>query len=153
MRKSMLSLGVIAAVAVGGVGAAAATSERGGDRVELTAVQTSSAEVPPAEGFLGLRVVGADELRKGTTPVGDAVRSCEVAALAGAGRATVQCVITLTLAKGTLTLQAMPTLTEQGLESVTAPVTGGTGAFRNARGEAFIEELGPTETRYSIDWR
>ncbi len=47
----------------------------------------------------------------------------------------------------------MPTLTERGFEAAPAAVTGGTGAYRHARGEALVQELSPTETRYSIDLR
>jgi hypothetical protein len=47
----------------------------------------------------------------------------------------VQCVVTLELGDGQITFQGMA----QGLENTFA-VTGGTGAYRKARGEAFVRD-------------
>lgn len=152
-RRFVLPVGVVAAVAVAGVAAAAAADRSGKSDLVLRGVQTQAVEVSVDGEFLGDRFVGAEDLFTGSTKTGRAVRSCEVLATTGGGEATFQCLFTLALADGTLTLQAMPELTERGLENVTAAVTGGTGAYRNARGEAFLEELSPVETRYSVDWR
>jgi hypothetical protein len=133
--------------------AGAAASDRSGNKtLELTAVETQSAPLF-TEGFLGSRFVGVDDLSSGTRKVGSGGRSCEVVAQGEDHSGTFQCLITLALPDGLLTLQALPTLTEQGLERFKAAVTGGTDEYRHARGEARVEEVSPTETRYTIDRR
>ncbi len=156
MRKTVLSVSVGAVVALAGATAVAASEATGTRQLQLTGVVTDSAEVSAGQGFVGTRFVGTDELLRDGRKVGRAVRSCEVVAVEQAGTdntAQFQCLITLGLAKGTLTLQAMPTLTEQGFEAVKAAVTGGTGSFRHARGEALVQEVSESETRYAIDLR
>jgi uncharacterized low-complexity protein len=151
MRRIVLSLGVAGAVALAGVARAAASDRSGNKTLELTGRETQAAQML-AEGFVGSRFVGADNLFTGTRKVGNGGKSCEVL-VPGAGTATFQCLITLTLPHGSLTLQSMPTLTEEGLDRFESAVTGGTGDYRHARGEALVEELTPTETRYTIDLR
>ena len=134
-------------------GASEATGKR---QLELTAVAADAAEVGTGQGFVGTRFVGADKLLSHGRNVGRGVKSCEVVAVEEAradNRAQFQCLITLRLHDGVLTLQAMPTLTEQGLEAVKAAVTGGTGAFRHARGEALVQEINASKIRYAIDLR
>ena len=155
MRKTVLSVGIGAVVALAGVTAVGASETTGKRQLGLTAVTTDAAEVGTAQGFVGTRFVGADKLLSHGRNVGRGVRSCEVVAVdeARANRAQFQCLITLRLANGVLTLQAMPTLTEQGLEAVKAAITGGTGAFRHARGEALVQEINASKIRYAIDLR
>jgi hypothetical protein len=152
MRKSILFVCAGLVVALGGV-AAAQASDRGGNRLVVTAVQTASAEVPSGGGPMGVRFVGVDDLMVEGERAGRGVRSCEFLAPELENTGTFQCLITLALPQGTVALQAMPTLTVAGFEAVNAAVTGGTGDFRHARGEALMQELSPTETRYSIDLR
>ena len=154
MRKAVLSVGVGALVALASVTAVGASQASGNRHLEITGVSTDAAEVRAGRGFVGTRFVGAEDLLRDGRKVGRGVRSCEVVAAEQTGnRAQFQCLATLGLPAGTLTLQAMPTLTEQGLEAVKAAVTGGTGAFRHARGEALMQEVSASETRYSIDLR
>ncbi len=152
MRRFSLIVGVGAVVALLGV-AAAKASNPAQTRLVVTAVQTDVAEVANGQGRLGARFVGADDLVTEGRKVGRGVRSCELLAAGADNSGTFQCLLTLTLEKGTITLQAMPTLSERGFEAVKAAVTGGTGTFRHARGEALVQELSPTETRYTIDLR
>ena len=124
--------------------------------MELTGLVADAAEIGTGQGFVGTRFVGADTLLRRGRTVGRGVRSCEVVAVEedrADNRAQFQCLFTLRLPDGVLTLQAMPTLTEQGLEAVKAAVTGGTGAFRHARGEALVQEVNPSTIRYAIDLR
>ena len=156
MRKAVASVGVGAVVALAGVTAVGASEATAKRQLELTAVQVDAAEVNTGQGFVGTRFVGTDNLLSRGRNVGRGVRSCEVVAVDEArtdNRAQFQCLITLRLRGGVLTLQAMPTLTEQGLEAVKAAVTGGTGVFRHASGDALVEEVNPSTTRYAIDLR
>ena len=52
----------------------------------------------------------------------------------------VQCVVTVQLADGQITFQGLA----QGTENFFA-LTGGTGAYRTARGEAFVRDLVPLQ--------
>jgi len=156
MRRAVICVGVAAGVALASGAAVGASDATGKRQLALTAVAADAAEVATGEGFVGTRFVGADDLLRHGRSVGRGVRSCEVVAVEEDrpdNRAQFQCLFTLRLSHGVLTLQAMPTLTERGLEAVKAAVTGGTGAFRHARGEALVEEVDATRTRYVIDLR
>ena len=156
MRKAVLSTGVGAIVALAGMTAVGVSEATGNRQLEISGVVSDAAEVKAADGFVGTRFVGAEDLLRDGRKVGTAARSCEVVAVdetRSDNRAQFQCVITLGLRRGTLTLQAMPALTEQGFEAVKAAVTGGTGSFRHARGEALVQEVSSSETRYAIDLR
>ena len=156
MRKTVLSVGVGAVVALAGITAAGASEATGKRQLKLIGVLADSAEVSSGQGFVGTRFLGADDLLNQGRKVGRAVKSCEVVAVDEArtdNRAQFQCLITLDLPGGVLTLQAMPTLTERGLEAVKAAVTGGTGAYRHARGESLVQEVDASRTRYVLDLR
>lgn len=156
MRRAVVSVGVGAVVAIAGVTAVGASEPTAKRQLKLVAVQADAAEIGTGQGFVGTRFVGADDLLRHGRNVGRGVRSCEVVAVEEARtdhRAQFQCLITLRLPTGVLTLQAMPTLTEQGLETVKAAVTGGTGAFRRAGGEALVQEVDAATIRYVIDLR
>lgn len=141
---------VLAAVALTG-----ASSDRSNKVLHLVAQQTQAAEIPSGNGetFLGTRFVGADDVFQGSRPVGTTGRSCEVIATAANNGARFQCLFTLALQRGTITLQALPILTQHGLEDAHAAVTGGTGAYSRARGQARINQVSEIEMHYSIDLR
>ena len=151
MRKQMIALAV-SGVAL--IGAATTVGADGGGRkvLALRAHQTDATTVEAPSGFAGTRFLGTDDLYDGASRVGRGVRSCEVVS-AAAGTALFQCTITLELPGGTLALQSMPTLTEAGLEDAPAAVTGGSGSYDHARGDARVEEISPTEIAYRIDLR
>jgi hypothetical protein len=152
MHKQLIALTVGGAALFG---AATTVAADGGGRkvLDLRAHQVDATTVDSASGFVGTRFVGIDDVHDAGTRAGRGVRSCEVISAPDPGAAVFQCTITLELPRGTLTLQAMPTLTEAGLEDAPAAVTGGTGAYDHARGDAVIEEVSPTELAYRIDLR
>ena len=64
---------------------------------------------------------------------------------------TLHCVATLSLRRGQITLQGL--IEVQGEDDpgpFTAAITGGTGAFRGAGGEARIRNVSPTKTIYKL---
>lgn len=152
MRKQLIALTIGGAALVG---AATTVAADGGGRkvLDLRAHQNDATMIEAPEGFAGTRFVGADDVHDGASQVGRGVRSCEVISANEDGTALFQCIISLELPGGTLALQSMPTLTEAGLEDAAAAVTGGTGIYDHARGDAVIEEMSPTETAYRIDLR
>lgn len=152
MRKQLIALTIAGAAVVGA--ATTVGADGGGKKVlDLRAHQTDATTVEVAQGFVGTRFLGADAIYDGPSHVGRGVRSCEVVTAPEAGSALFQCLITLELRGGTITLQSMPTLTETGLEDAVAAVTGGTGVYDNARGDAIVQEVSPTELVYRIDLR
>lgn len=152
MRKQLIALTIGGAALVG---AATTVAADGGSHkiLDLRAHQSDATMIEARDGFAGTRFVGADDVYDGPSHVGRGVRSCEVISATQDGTALFQCTITLELPGGTLALQSMPTLTEAGLEDAPAAITGGTGVYDHAWGDAVIEEVSPTETRYRIDLR
>lgn len=153
MRKLAVALGLAVAAALGSIAAVGAADGGEGKVLRLTGHLTDDAMVPGPDGLVGTRFVGFDEVSIAGGRVGTAAKSCEAVAAHGNNTGTFQCLITIGLPQGTITLQAMPRLSENGLEDVKAAVTGGTGSFREARGEALVKEVSPEETSYSVTLR
>ncbi len=154
MNKPLASVLAGALTVFVGGAVAPAASGAGPRSLDLVGRETHSAEVPaPGEGFVGARFVGADALFDGSTNVGIAGRSCEVVATNPDHSAVMQCVLTLRLHNGTITLQALTRLTETGLEEAVAAVTGGTGRYRDARGSVTLTEQAEGSTGYRLDLR
>jgi hypothetical protein len=159
MNKLTVAVAV-AAACLGASGAAYAASndahEAAHHRVlHFTDQQTQNATIgaPTADSLLGLRFVGADDLFDGSRLVGHLGRSCEAVADLGEQGATFQCIATLTLDDGIITTQALPTFTPDGLEDFDAAITGGTGAYRHARGFVAVDTITDTESRLTVDLR
>ena len=152
-RTSKLAATLAAAGIISAGGAAVAVANP--NVVDIVGHETHAAEVlpPGGEDFVGARFVGADELYVDGQRVGIAGRSCEVVATALDGTAEFQCLVTLRLADGAITLQALPTLGEAGFEPFQAAVTGGTGRYRHARGSVAITQTGAAELQYRVDLR
>lgn len=149
--KWVTTLTAVGMISAGGAAVAVANP----NVIEIVGHETHAAEVPPPGGddFVGARFVGADELYVDDQRVGTAGRSCEVVATALDGTAEFQCLVTLRLEDGVITLQALPTLSEAGFEPFEAAVTGGTGRYRHARGSVAITQAGPATLQYQVDLR
>ena len=64
---------------------------------------------------------------------------------------TYQCVATLSLRRGQITLQGLVEIQGEGdMGPFTVAITGGTGAYRGAGGEARIRGVSPTRTVYKL---
>lgn len=149
---------VVAGLGVSGAVYAASTDAHEANRhsvLHLTDRQTQNATIgaPTADSLIGLRFVGADDLFDGSRLVGHLGRSCEAVADLGEQGATFQCIVTLTLDDGIITAQAMATFTPDGLEDFDAAITGGTGAYRHARGFVAVDTITDTESRLTVDLR
>jgi hypothetical protein len=59
-------------------------------------------------------------------------------------------VATVSLPEGQLTVQGLATLTETGNQPFTLAITGGTGAYRTARGQAQVTPVSQTEQHYTL---
>jgi hypothetical protein len=76
-------------------------------------------------------------LRDGTA-AGSAATVCQAVLENADHSAVFQCMATVTLARGELTAQGTATLGEQGQQDFRLAVTGGTGAYRLARGDVLV---------------
>jgi hypothetical protein len=63
--------------------------------------------------------------------------------------ATLQCVATLSLPKGQITVQGLPTFTE-GPASFFLAITGGTGAYKTAHGQVKVVQVSDVESRLTL---
>ncbi|TDC60224.1 hypothetical protein E1258_15390 [Micromonospora sp. KC207] len=124
------------AIAVGGCNAG--TSETGtqeGDQVEVLELKVENDQYAALDlGRAGVSVGDMDvysgnAIRDGRK-VGHGGGSCQVVHIDG-GNITMQCLITMQLTQGSVTMQA---LWVRGASPLDMGVTGGTGAYRNARG-------------------
>ena len=111
---------------------------------------------------LGDRFVFSDNVFRGTEQVGITGGECTVTHVepnpVPPGQeptsAAVNCVATVQLPKGQVTLQGLVTFSEEAGNSFTVAITGGTGAYRTAHGEATIteseDENGPEGLRLKL---
>lgn len=111
------------------------------------------------QGFtLGDEIAFSDDLRSksGNKPAGIDGASCTLIRVtdADAQTGTVQCHVTYLLKGGQVTTQGLLTLTNGGFLGVqTAAITGGTGVYRNARGESMLEFVRPGELNVTLKIR
>jgi hypothetical protein len=154
LKKLMVGVLATAMIATGGTIAFAGDGSNDddgddGDVIRLTARTVTEEEVDlGATGFgPGDRFTFFEHLFRGGERVGESGGECVIVHLEGE-TATVNCVATLRLPGGQLTLQALIDFTEEE-QPFTVAVTGGTGRYRDADGEATIEP-GATEDRFTI---
>lgn len=110
--------------------------------------QEADLDLGPTGPTVGDRFVFSDNVFRGNTQVGILGGECTVARLepepVPAGQeptsAVVNCVVTIQLPKGQVTLQGLITFSEQAGNRFTVAITGGTGAYRTAHGEATVTE-------------
>ena len=156
-KKAILGAAIVGVLAAAGVTVAAATSspaEASKHRVQtiqLVAKQTgSSLLVLAAHGPVGNQFLSTDDLYRQGHKVGHDASICQFMADLGQAGGRFQCVATLSLPEGQLTTQGLITLTETGNQPVTLAITGGTGAYRTAHGQAQVVQVSETEARYTL---
>ncbi|MEU1941250.1 hypothetical protein ACFW95_34615 [Streptomyces sp. NPDC059474] len=106
--------------------------------------------VPTDVGTPGLSVgdefVYADKLFQGGKRIGQDGSSCQVTKLVGE-QITTNCVLSVQLPDGQITAQS---LWVKGTETVRMAVTGGTGAYRGAKGELTCNDIQTPHETYRI---
>lgn len=168
MRRtfSVVALAATLTLAVGVTAASARPmAESAGDTVTyltLTGREVQSQEIdlaPMGTFSLGDRFVFSDDLYRHGRKVGFDGGECilvrqDPAADGVVATVSFNCVVTLSLPKGQITLQAL--ITNPVVEEETSgrpfyvAVTGGTQAYRNVRGDAKLVDLAEGETRYNL---
>ncbi len=163
MRIKLAVAAIAAAIlAVGGVTLASAHSNgssdgHGGKVIKLFAVTVQTEHIDlGAQGFsLGDEDVFSDDLftKKGGTEVGVDGGVCTVVRVIDAKTpsGTAQCLVTASLPGGQITTQGLFTFTDQPPAPFQLAITGGTGAYKNARGQVTVELLSETEANYTLE--
>jgi hypothetical protein len=159
---SRLKITAVLAVAIIGVWAASASSSWSHPDAlssrTLTLVGKSTGEAMLDHGTAGPTVgdefVTAQRLLRRGRPVGRAGGSCQIVAPArGVNRFTFNCTLTLRLPTGQIVFHGLATFGEQGPQGMRMAITGGTGSYRQARGQTTVEERAGGEIHYRLSIR
>ncbi|TYB41075.1 allene oxide cyclase barrel-like domain-containing protein [Actinomadura chibensis] len=151
--RSLIAKGAVAAsvVAIGGTMAVWTTSAQAGDTgrsrvldLNVRNDQYAFVDLGAPGASVGDRYVFSDTLSGDAD--GEDGGSCEIVRVDGA-KITTSCVISLRLPRGALTVQA---LWVRGTGPLTMAVTGGTGDYRDARGELVATDIQTPHEAYRL---
>lgn len=123
----------------------------GGGSFKVTAVikQTRNIDVPPKGTNIGDYMVFSSDVSRHGHNVGELNGTCMLTRIdPKANQGSQQCIATANLKRGTLTLQGVRLFSGVQEKGLTAAVTGGTGRFAGAGGEAHVRFV--TNTRWTI---
>ena len=101
-------------------------------------------------GSVGDQFVFADDLYRDGRWVGDDGGSCTITRFQSYDEFDANCIDTLRLRGGQITLQGLVTFSNGGLDRTTVAITGGTGAYRGASGEVVIRAVSDTNEIYTV---
>ena len=161
--RSKLTSAVIALVVLGAGGAAFAASSGSSSQAAATqtltvfsvTVQMQDINVGPEEFGLGDELVFSDDLftQKGGEKIGIDGGVCTVVRQEDHGNTTtVQCAVTGSLHGGQIAVQGLVTLVGgQAPVTFVLPVTGGSGIYKNVRGQLTVEQLSETEANLTFE--
>lgn len=151
MRKKLGLVAVLALLLSAAGGSLALAGDSSGDdgtrTIHLTAKAVQETEVDVGEqGFgQGDYFVFGDDLFRDGEKVGTDGGTCTFVRVEEAS-ATANCVVTLSLPKGQVTVQGLVTFAGEGdAAPFVVAVTGGTGAYRTAHGEVEVDPNGDEE--------
>jgi allene oxide cyclase-like protein len=157
---SKIMIGVLAAatVATGASIASAGNGDDGSDdsgrtihlmsrTVHETDLDLGDTGFGPGDQFLF-----ADDLFRDDEKVGTDGGSCTVVRVEGQN-ATINCTATFSLAGGQIAVQGLIEIVGNEERPFTVAVTGGTGRYRDADGEALLEPVSQTEDKVTIRLR
>jgi hypothetical protein len=162
MRRFAVAAVLVTVVGLVGAGATFAGGDHGrGHRgLSFTSTEAAFAAIPVTAGkfSVGDRVAFSDDVFsvKGGKQVGTDGGECTTVRVTDAASASgvLQCLVTFDLPGGSITTQALNTLTNGGFAGAqTGAITGGTGRFRDARGQFTVEFLsgGATNLTFFVD--
>jgi hypothetical protein len=116
-------------------------------RLTAVFVQATIVDVDPAGLSLGDQQVGSGVLRQAGEDVGDFGITCSVDAVGDRGHWGGNCTAWAKLADGYITVAGET----GGNDRHTFAVTGGTGLYRNVRGQAHVTDISETESELVIE--
>ena len=96
---------------------------------------------------LGDQFIGSSDLTQNGRPAGEAHIVCQAVRIVETG-VTAQCLGTLVLPAGQITVHGAPTFTED--LQFTLAITGGTGRYKTAQGEIHSRALSETQDELSV---
>ena len=163
-KKAILGVTTALVLAAAGVTVAAASSSSSGSgaanspaahvqTIHLVAKQTQATLLElaaPGHGPVGNEFLGTDDLFRNGRKVGNDATACQFMADLGPAGGRFQCVATVSLPDGQLTVQGLLTQAEGGLKPFILAITGGTGAYRTAHGQVRVIPISETEQRYTL---
>jgi hypothetical protein len=142
-KVGVIGVAVVSALVVAAVYSVTAASASGDDTKVLRLSEQNSRGTDLDLGEPGFgpgdQFVFRGKLFRDSERVGSTGGACVVVAVFGA-KAETQCQATLRLQHGQITLQGLVTFVEEESAPFTVAVTGGTGKYRNAHGEATITD-------------
>ena len=152
-RRLHAAVALAATAATAGAMAATAASddgshEDGGQVIRLTTKQVHQGFVDHgASGFsTDDQFVFSNDLYRNGEKVGEDGGTCTVTRIADSGATTLHCLGTNSLPGGQISVQGLAA----PQEPFELAITGGTGRYRNARGQVFGENISPTEMSITI---
>jgi hypothetical protein len=160
-KKAIVGVAIALVLAAAGVTIAAASSSSGAasshptrvQTIQLVAKQTQAALLElaaPGHGPVGNQLLSTDDVYRQGRKVGHDAAVCQFMADLGQAGGRFQCVATVSLPEGQLTVQGLPTLTETGNQPFTLAITGGTGTYRTAHGQVQVTPVSETEQHYTL---
>jgi hypothetical protein len=153
--KLRLCTATLAILAVGLMGSGTAAASAGGKQqrtLRLTATQIASEflDVGTTGLSLGDQVVFSDALTRRGRDVGEDGGTCTITNVTGYDTANANCVVTLALRRGQITVQGLIAFEEESIPDATLAITGGTGAYRGASGELDFHQVSETVSTYTL---
>jgi hypothetical protein len=158
LRKLMVGVLATVLVATGASMAVAGSGDDGDDddgqtiRLVDKLVSEANLDLGDTGEGVGDRFVFSGDLYKGDEKVGEDGGECVIVRFVERVAATANCVATLSLPGGQITVQGLVEFTDEE-EPFTVAVTGGTGRYDEADGEMTIETVSDTEDRFTIRLR
>lgn len=160
-KRAILGVAIVLVLAAAGVTIAAASSSSGAassdptrmQTIQLVAKQTQATLLVLAasgHGPVGNQILTTDDVYRQGGKVGHDATVCQFMADLGQAGGRFQCVATVSLPEGQLTVQGLATLTETGTQPFTLAITGGTGAYRTAHGQVKVAPVSETEQHYTL---
>jgi hypothetical protein len=156
-KKAILGVAIALLLVVAGVTVAAASSATAGKHhtqtLQLVAKQTQAKLLllaAPGHGPVGNQFLTTDDVYRQGRKVGHDATICQIVADFRQAGARFQCVATVSLPEGELTVQGLATLPKAGSQPFTLAITGGTGAYRTAHGQVQVTPVSETEKHYTF---
>lgn len=125
--------------------------DRSGETIRLTLKTDEASELDLGKKgpSVGDRFLFTEKALDGRRRVGTSYGECTLVQLKS-DEATTQCLVTLVLKRGSLTAHGVITGSEEGEEPFTFAVTGGTGRYKGAAGEARVSPIDEERARLRI---
>jgi hypothetical protein len=145
-----LAVLTVAMLAIGTTAASAAGRHNRTLRLTATQIDVAFLDLGDPNLSLGDTIVFSDTLTRRGRDVGEDGGTCTVTDITGYSGFMANCVVTLALRRGQITVQGLIAFEEETIPDATLAITGGTGAYRGASGELDFHQVSETVSRYTL---